>query len=158
MRGRGRAVSIVVLFLAGAIFGSMPAGQVAAAPRCTQGQACASMTASSHAAATTALDLNGLEARLRETRAIGLFTKLSLKNQVDDLLEQFQEFHAGRGGGPLPRLRERFDLLVLKVLSLLQDRDARLARDVAASREALWALLADPRTFSTLRTQGRAGA
>jgi hypothetical protein len=148
----------VVLFLAGASAGSLPWATAAAAPRCAKGQACATTTAPSHAAATAALDLDGLETRLRETRAIGLFTKMSLKNQVDDLLEEFQEFHAGRGGGPLPRLRERFDLLVLKVLSLLQERDVRLARDIAASRDTLWALLADPRTFSTLRTQGRAGA
>src|SRR5580692_12216159 len=32
------------------------------------------------------LDLGLLRQRLRETKAIGVFTKLSLKNQVDDLL------------------------------------------------------------------------
>lgn len=82
-------------------------------------------------------------------------TKLSLKNQVDDLLEQFRQYHDGQGGGPLSRLREEFDLLMLKVLSLLQTRDPVLAHDISASREALWALLVDPRTFSTLRTHSR---
>lgn len=86
-----------------------------------------------------------------------MFTKISLKNQVDDLLDQFQEFHDGRSAGLLPRLRERFDLLLLKVLSLLQDRDSSLAREIAASREGLWTRLVDPRSFSTLRTRGRAG-
>jgi len=38
-------------------------------------------------AATPALDLKSLEKRLRETTAIGVFTKLALKNQVDDLLD-----------------------------------------------------------------------
>jgi hypothetical protein len=38
----------------------------------------------------------------------------------------------------------------MKVLSLLQDVDAPLARDIAASREALWGLLADPVKFATL--------
>src|SRR5260221_12018223 len=33
-----------------------------------------------------ALNLASLEQRLRDTHAIGVFTKLSLKNQVDDLL------------------------------------------------------------------------
>jgi len=32
----------------------------------------------------------------------------------------------------------------MKVLSLLQDHDAALARDINASREAIWGVLADP--------------
>jgi hypothetical protein len=97
-----------------------------------------------------ALDLTSLEKRLRETQAIGVFTKLSLKNQVDDLLEQLAAFHKGRGQPPLAKLRESYDLLLLKVLSLLQDKDPALARDIAASREALWNLLADPTKFANL--------
>jgi hypothetical protein len=79
-----------------------------------------------------------LEKRLRDTSAIGVFTKLALKNEVDDLLNRFRAFHAGRGGTTLGMLRESFDLLVLKVVSLLQDKDALLARDISTSREALW--------------------
>ena len=97
-----------------------------------------------------ALDLTSLEKRLRETQAIGVFTKLSLKNQVDDLLEQLAAFHEARGRTPLAKLRESYDLLLLKVLSLLQDKDPGLARDIAASREALWNLLADPAKFAHL--------
>ena len=96
------------------------------------------------------LDLGALEKRLRETKAIGVFTKLSLKNQVDDLLEQFREFHKARDQALLAKLREAFDLLLLKVLSLLQDGDPALARDISASRDALWNLLLDPDTFKSL--------
>src|SRR6266850_6245305 len=81
------------------------------------------------------LDLKSLETRLRETKAIGIFTKLSLKNQVDDLLEQFRGFHQGRDQATLAKLRQAYDLLLLKVLSLLQDGDPALARDIARSRE-----------------------
>ena len=95
------------------------------------------------------VDLTALEKRLRDTGAIGVFTKLALKNEVDDLLEQFRTFHTGRGGA-LARLRESYDLLVLKVVSLLQDKDPPLARDIFTSREALWNLLADPVRFKTL--------
>jgi hypothetical protein len=95
-------------------------------------------------------DLIALEKRLRDTGAIGLFTKLALKNEVDDLLERFRTFHEGRGGATLAKLREGYDLLVLKVVSLLQDKDAPLARDIFTSREALWNLLADPVKFKTL--------
>ena len=79
-----------------------------------------------------------------------MLTKLSLKNLVDDLLEQLAAFHEGRGQTPLATLRESYDLLFLKVLSLLQDQDPALARDIAASREALWNLLADPAKFANL--------
>jgi hypothetical protein len=101
-------------------------------------------------AATPALDLKSLEKRLRETKAIGVFTKLSLKNQVDDLLDQFRAFHQGKGGIKLAELRQSYDLLMMKVLSLLQDSDAPLARDIVTSREGIWSLLADPVKFATL--------
>ena len=101
-------------------------------------------------AATPALDLKSLEKRLRETKAIGVFTKLSLKNQVDDLLDHFRAFHQGKGGTKLAELRQSYDLLMMKVLSLLQDSDPPLARDIVTSREGIWSLLADPAKFATL--------
>jgi hypothetical protein len=96
------------------------------------------------------LDLASLEQRLRDTKAIGVFTKISLKNQVDDLLAQFRAFHQGRAGAVLSELRDRYNLLLLKVLSLLQGGDPVLAQAVATSREAIWGLLADPAKFATL--------
>lgn len=99
---------------------------------------------------TPPLDLVSLEQRLRDTKAIGLFTKISLKNQVDDLLAQFRAFHQGRAGGVLTELRERYNLILLKVLSLLQDGDPVLARAIAGSREAIWGVLSDRAKFATL--------
>jgi hypothetical protein len=102
---------------------------------------------------TAPLDLTSLERRLRDTKAIGVFTKLALKNQVDDLLQQVKLFHRGQGRLTLAELKERFNLLLLKVLSLLQAGDPPLARDVAASRDALWGVLEDPVKFAAV-TQG----
>jgi hypothetical protein len=79
-----------------------------------------------------------------------VFTKLSLKNQVDELLEQFRTFHQRRDKAALAKLRQQYDLLLLKVLALLQDKDSALARDIATSREALRNLLADPAKFENL--------
>jgi hypothetical protein len=104
---------------------------------------------SREAGGVATLDLASLEQRLRDTKAIGVFTKLSLKNQVEDLLTQFRAFHQG-GAGALTELREKYNLLLLKVLSLLQGSDPLLAQSVAASREAIWGLLADPVKFATL--------
>ena len=96
------------------------------------------------------LDLAALKQRLRDTRAIGVFTKLALKNQVDDLLDKFRGFYNGQLKTSLPELRQAYELLVQKVLALLQDSDAPLAREIVASREAIWGLLADPQKFATL--------
>jgi hypothetical protein len=95
------------------------------------------------------LDLASLETRLRATDAIGVFTKLSLKNQVSDLLDQFKTFHHG-GAPALTTLRQKYDLLLLKVLSLLQDNDASLASAISASRESIWGILVDPAKFAKL--------
>jgi hypothetical protein len=88
---------------------------------------------------------------LRDTKAIGIFTKLTLKNQVDDLISRFRQYHSGHGGAPLGQLRQSYDLLLLKVLSLLQDKDAGLASAISASREALWNILIDPRKFAAIQ-------
>jgi hypothetical protein len=39
---------------------------------------------------------------------------------------------------------------MMKVLSLLQDKDKTLATDIVASREVIWALLADSKKFAAL--------
>ena len=96
------------------------------------------------------LDLGSLEQRLRDTHAIGIFTKLSLKNQVDALLEQFRAKHKGASIPTLAELRQRYDLLLMKVLSLLQDDDPTLAQAITSSREAIWGILADPREFAKI--------
>ncbi len=89
------------------------------------------------------LDLRTLEERLKGTSAIGVLTKLSLKNQVDDLIAKFRTYHAGARPPTLTDLKPSFDLLLMKVLSLLQDKDAALARDINASRDAIWGVLTD---------------
>lgn len=94
-------------------------------------------------AAAPPLDLRTLEQRLKDTDAIGVMTKLSLKNQVDDLVAQFRTYHQGRRPPTLTELRRPFELLLMKVLSLLQDKDAALARDIDASRDAIWGVLSD---------------
>ena len=96
------------------------------------------------------LDLKALETHLKETNAIGVMTKLSLKNDVDDLLDRFRAFYQGKLKTTLAELRRPFDLLVLKLLSLLQDSDPSLAAAILASREAIWGILSDPAKFATL--------
>ena len=98
--------------------------------------------------AAAPLDLKLLSLRLRETKAIGVLTKLSLKNQVDDLLDKFRVYHRRQGTATLTELRRNYDMLVFKVLSLLQDSDPTLARDIVKSRAAIWDILVDPYKFN----------
>jgi hypothetical protein len=96
------------------------------------------------------LDLNALKEQLKETKAIGFFTKISLKNQVDDLMKQFREYYQGKTTLSLKQLRQSYDLLLMKVLSLLQDTDKKLASAIVSSREAIWGLLSDQKKFDAL--------
>jgi hypothetical protein len=98
----------------------------------------------------TTLDLEALKTELKQTKAIGVMTKLSLKNKVDDLLGEFRKHHAGKPKPTLAELRRSYDLLIMKVLSLVQDRDAPLAAEIVSSREQIWVMLADPKKFATL--------
>lgn len=131
----------------------------AAAPRAPAASpilaASAAVTASSPpakppVAAAPTLDLKSLEQRLRDTDAIGLFTKLSLKNQVDDLLAQFKAFHQGQSRNTLEQLRQKYELLLMKVVTLLQDGDPALASAVLSSREAIWGILIDPKRLAAI--------
>jgi hypothetical protein len=99
---------------------------------------------------TPTLNLADLEQRLRDTHAIGVFTKLSLKNQVDDLLNAFRSLYKGPNKHPPAELRQRYDLLLMKVLSLLQDSDPSLAAAISSSREAIWGILSDPDKFAAI--------
>ena len=100
--------------------------------------------------ASPTLDLNALKEQLKETKAIGFFTKISLKNQVDDLMKQFREYYQGKTKLSLKQLRQSYDLLMMKVLSLLQDTDKKLASAIVSSREAIWGLLSDQKKFDAL--------
>jgi hypothetical protein len=100
--------------------------------------------------AATTLDWMALEKQLKSTKAIGVFSKIALKNQVDDLLKKFRNHYKGKTITTMAELHRAFDLLMMKVLSLVQDDDQNLASAIVASRDAIWALLADPKQFSAL--------
>lgn len=110
-------------------------------------RAASAPTAAAQPAGPPPLDLKTLEVQLKETKAIGVMTKLSIKNQVDDLLDQFRDYYNGKLKVQLAELRRPFEMLLMKVLSLLQDGDAALAKAIHNSREALWAILADREKF-----------
>jgi hypothetical protein len=96
------------------------------------------------------LNLSALTLRLRNTSALGVFTKLSLKNEVDELLDELRAYHRHASTTPLSELRRRYDTLLRDVLTQVQSGDPPLAADIASSREAIWSILSDPQKFSTI--------
>jgi hypothetical protein len=112
--------------------------------------AAAAPSAPAASASKPQLDFKAMEQRLRDTSAIGVFTKLSIKNQVDDLLKAFRGYHAGRVPPSLDELHQRYDGLLLKVVTLVQDDDATLASSISASRGAIWERLSNKESFQTI--------
>ncbi len=100
--------------------------------------------------AASTLDLDALEQRLKDTDAIGVFTKIALKNQVDDLLKRFKAYHESDGKTALTQLRQSYDQLLAKVNDVLKNGDPSLAGEIMGSREAIWGLLSDPVKFAKL--------
>lgn len=121
--------------------------QAPAAPRAPQVKTQAPAPPVAQPSGPPPLDLKTLETRLKETKAIGVFSKLALKNQIDDLLDRFRAFYQGRIKTSLAELRRAFDMLVMKTLALLQDADPPLAGALASSRESIWGILSDPAKF-----------
>jgi hypothetical protein len=50
----------------------------------------------------------------------------------------------------MAELRQSYDLLMMKVLSMVQNTDKTLAAAIVSSRAAIWDLLADPKKFAAL--------
>src|SRR3989304_205433 len=101
-------------------------------------------------AVTGRYDIQALVGRLRKTKAIGVFTKLALEKRNGALKDRFRRFHAREEVTPLEQLRDHFNLLFMKVITLLQDGDPALGQEIAKGREILWGKLADPGEFARL--------
>jgi hypothetical protein len=98
-----------------------------------------------------AISLEQLGTQIKETPAIGTFTKLSLKNDLDDLVEGLRGYHT-RKEGDLDDLHKRYEALVLKLMTLLEKDEPELALALGRSRERIWNRLLDPVEFAKLST------
>ena len=94
-----------------------------------------------------AIDLDTLEAKLRQTDAIGLTTKFSLKQDLDGLIADFRAFHDGKAGKDLGELKGRFAGLLDETLIHLKSGDPVLYRILSASRPGLWEVISDGPKF-----------
>jgi hypothetical protein len=84
------------------------------------------------------LDLDTLIERLKQTQAIGVLTKLVLRSDVTDLINEVKLYKRTKGSTrQLDRIKAHFNGLLLKVLALLDD-DPKLAQDIQSARASLW--------------------
>lgn len=92
----------------------------------------------SHAAQQIAVDVEGLKTRLQETDAIGIFTKLAIRSDILDLVDEINRHRKkNRLEQKIAEMRASFDGLLLKMVALLE-RDPALSRDLYVSRESIW--------------------
>ncbi|MDH3466788.1 MAG: hypothetical protein OES26_12945 [Gammaproteobacteria bacterium] len=87
---------------------------------------------------TKYFNLDMLIARLKETDALGVFTKLALKGDVEDIIEMAHEYQSLAALTELQLVRDQFDGLVLKTVTLLNDKDPDLAADMYQARDLVW--------------------
>lgn len=127
-----------------------PAKVAVLPPRAPQPQKLHTPSLAAPATQAPSLALAALEQRLKDTGAIGIFTKIALKNQIDDLLNRFKAYFAGGGNTTLAQLRQFYEQLLLKAHGLLKDGDPALANAIMDSRESIWGVLTDPVRFAKL--------
>jgi hypothetical protein len=97
------------------------------------------------------ISLEELGQRIKQTPAIGTFSKLALKNDIDDLVDDLRAYHE-RKEGDLDALHQRYEALVLKLLTLLEEGEPELALALSRSREEIWGRLVNPIEFAKLST------
>jgi len=89
------------------------------------------------------VDLQLLGDMLADTRAIGLFTKLSLKKDIEKVLSRLSKFHDGKSKFTLEQLEEQYDLLLMKIAIHLQDNDLTLHTHLCNAWLVIWEDLRD---------------
>jgi len=82
-------------------------------------------------------DMDALIEQIKQSHAIGMFTKLALRSDALDMIDLIKAYRQKANSMSLDEVRARFDGLFLKVLALLDD-DPVLSRKISMSREGIW--------------------
>ena len=89
------------------------------------------------------VDFETLETEIRKTSAIGGFAKLRLSGDINKMVDALKTYHAGDSPLTLEQHREQYDLLYMKVVSQVQDKDPELFNKLCNAWDPLWAALQD---------------
>jgi len=132
-------------FISGALAASFATISVAAAET---GETRPLAALSRSTAGAQEIDLQELEKRVRATRAISVFQKLELQQEINELLTRFRQAHSGQIA-EISTLRRPYERLIASIQSRL-GRDPQLAGEIYASREAIWGVLTDRTKFASI--------
>lgn len=92
------------------------------------------------------IDVGKLIQRLKDSRAIGFFTKLAIRGDILDLKHKVDRYRQeGTLEEHLQEVRREFDGLLLKIMALLE-ADPTLSRDVYLARDQIWSNLLETKT------------
>jgi len=84
------------------------------------------------------INMDVLIERLKQTPAIGVFTKLAIRGDILDLKDEIQTYkQKSMLQSKLDDIRARFDGLLIKIMALLQ-ADPALSKDLYTARESIW--------------------
>ncbi len=103
------------------------------------------------------VDFEILEQRIRKTSAIGGLSKLRLSGDINKMVADLKTYHAGGSAHTLEQHRQQYDLLYMKVVSQVQDKDPELFNQLCNAWDPLWAALQDEsnlKKVSQLHTTG----
>ncbi len=89
------------------------------------------------------VDFEILEKEIRKTSAIGGLSKLKLSGDINKMVDALKTYHAGDSPHTLEQHREQYDLLYMKVVSQVQDKDPELFNKLCNAWDPLWAELQD---------------
>jgi len=89
------------------------------------------------------VDFETLEKGIRNTKAIGGLSKLKLSGDINKMVADLKTYHAGDSPHTLEQHREQYDLLYMKVMSQVQDKDPELFNKLCNAWDPLWAELQD---------------
>ena len=87
------------------------------------------------------IDFETLEQQVKDTKAVGVMTKLKLSNDINKLLSDLKEYQAGNSPLTLEQHREQYDLLYMKIVTLVQEKDPKLYHELCNAWDPIWAEL-----------------
>lgn len=94
-----------------------------------------------------------LEKRIRETNSIGGLSKLKLSGDINKMVADLKTYHAGDSPHTLEQHREQYDLLYMKVVSQVQDKDPELFNQLCNAWDPIWAELQDEDNLKKISQQ-----
>lgn len=95
-----------------------------------------------------AISIEAMQKMLRRAEGIGLWTKIKLERRINRFTEDFYWYHKGANGKSLLQMRERFNALHSRVVTLLQARNPGMSKQFSDARDVLWFAYRNPGAFT----------